>query len=244
MWLSVSDSELSVDVELHESLSELKWILEVAELPVYLDSGVLHSEFGIWWQNPWFSGPPILMVYCSQPTWWMKGRFKYVFQLGILFFKSYGVTIQQIYTRDRNGPISLPLSSFEVYPGLWASRPTPLLLKIGIFRENGKMSKRPNLQNIYIWLTNEITAQESCGQTHVHLSTWLITVHKTCKVPLKFSLHTRSPVHASTRDRVWLWHCIVYVYIYFSNLTKCKNQYTFCVMHDAELSEWDLGSIS
>ena len=43
--LSVSDSELSV--ELLEALSELKSVLEVAELSVDLDSEVLQSDFGI-----------------------------------------------------------------------------------------------------------------------------------------------------------------------------------------------------
>ena len=55
--------------------------------------------------------------------------------------------MQQIYTHDRNEQISLPLSFFEVYPCLWASRHTFRLLKIRKIRENGKTQKKTNLQN-------------------------------------------------------------------------------------------------
>ena len=66
--------------------------------------------------------------------------------IGNFICENLGVTMQQIYTRDRNGPISLPLSCFEFYPCL-SSRPTPRLLKIGKIRENGKTWKKTNLQN-------------------------------------------------------------------------------------------------
>ena len=65
MSLSVSDSELSV--ELLESLSELKWVLEVAELSVDLDSEVLRFEFGILMAKSAIFWTPILTVYRTQP---------------------------------------------------------------------------------------------------------------------------------------------------------------------------------
>ena len=64
--LSVSDSELSV--ELLESLSELKSVLEVAELSTDLNSKVLRFEFYILMAKSMIFWTPISPVYHTQTT--------------------------------------------------------------------------------------------------------------------------------------------------------------------------------
>ena len=79
--LSLPVSDFWVFVELPECFSDLKSVLEVAELSVDLDSEVSWFEFGI------LMDPNFDRMYCTQPTQWKKGQLQRVFQLGILFLK-------------------------------------------------------------------------------------------------------------------------------------------------------------
>ena len=84
--LSVSDSELSV--ELLGSLSELKSVLEVAELSVDLDYEVLRFEFGILVAKSVIFWIPISTIYHTQSTRWTKGHLQCVLQLEFYFWKA------------------------------------------------------------------------------------------------------------------------------------------------------------
>ena len=81
----IGGSELFL--ELLESLSELKSVLEVVELIVDLDSEVLQFKFGILIAKSAIFWTKILIIYCTQSAPSVKDHLQRVFQWGILFFE-------------------------------------------------------------------------------------------------------------------------------------------------------------
>ena len=141
--LSVSDFQLSA--ELLQSLSELKSVLEVAELSLDSDSEVSRSEFGILMAKFVIFWPRFRPSVHNQ-----HGERKTVFNMcfnGEFYFgKARGSQVSKALwnlhraRHDRKWPISLILPFSEIYGA-------PRLLKIGEVRERGKTRKITYLQN-------------------------------------------------------------------------------------------------